>query len=271
MATPNSRPTYGAWLDQIATQGRTDDYGLVASAWLAAKTSGRPKLSAVRSVNAWLSEHAPPGGVANLQAALHALEVFYHDQNGLPPQDGLQPPPGVQQPLFQPPDPAMVFYPEQPPYDPAGMAGYQQPAPPAESQPWIEQQAPADQPWQQQGPPPVVPEHPWQVVMLKLGELETLIASLYRGLEPLMQLAAEATAVEVALDASQLAAQQPVTDAQQRVQEIAAQHGWTPGPAFEAPEDAGQEPSPDFYGGHAVPPNFAAMADASDGSEDGAQ
>ena len=305
MATPASRPTYGAWLDQIATQGRTDEYGLVASAWAAAKASGRPKLFAVKSVNAWLSEHPPPG-VANLQAALHALERAYHDAGGLPEQVA---PPGAapmayapsgpggnpMAPVFQPPDPAMgqqrlgfpqapEYPPDQPVQDPAWLpAEYQQPAPPA------------GQPWQQQPPaePQIVapltpgnpnvaaafgqpPENPQQVIMLMIGRLESMIAALYRGMEPLMRLAEQAEAADQALDGSQLA--QP-SEAQQRAMAIAEQQGWTPGPAFADPateaaaaeEDAWahqEPPLPDFYGGHAVPPNFAAMADASDGTED---
>jgi len=86
VATPAGRPTYGGWLDQIAETGRADDYGLVASAWLAAKANGRPKLHAPKGVNRWLSEHPPPG-VASLQATLHALVQAYHDQDGLPAPD----------------------------------------------------------------------------------------------------------------------------------------------------------------------------------------
>ena len=86
VATPTGRPTYGGWLDQIAETGRADDYGLVASAWLAAKANGRPKLHAPKGVNRWLSEHPPPG-VASLQATLHALVQAYHDQDGLPAPD----------------------------------------------------------------------------------------------------------------------------------------------------------------------------------------
>ena len=277
----SSRFTYAQWLDALAETGRADDYGMVASAWLAARDHGRPRLSAVKSVNAWLSEHPPPG-VANLQAALHRLRQAYGSGN-LPP-DPAQPPqavseaPGaVQPPLFQAPsgyeaqhaaqpvqaadfapDPAWLpaEYQQAQPAVPAGTAWQdgspQQPAPPAEQQytgpaeyqqadspaeqarkaandVWLAQQQPAPpagQPWQQQAPP----EHPWQVVMLKLGELETTIAALYRGLEPLMRLAEESEAADAALAASQLA--QP-SEAQAQALAIAQQQGWTPGPVFE--------------------------------------
>ena len=270
VATPISRPTYGGWLDQIAEQGRTDDYGRVASAWLAAKASGRPKLSAVRSVNAWLSEHPPPG-VANLQATLHQLSTAYHEAGGLDHQQSA-PPGGEDRAGQQALWPADSGAEMSPGLDPdRSHALISQPAPPAAPSPQVtavpvpgEQHVAVQQPGQP-------PEHPYQVIMLAIGRLETLVAALYRGMEPLMRLAEDAEAADQALDASQLAASPQVAQAQARVSEIADQQGWTPGPAFEQLAPQAAEPAmPDFYGGHVVAPDFASMAQASDGREDDA-
>lgn len=292
MATPISRPTYGGWLDQIAEQGRTDEYGLVASAWLAAKASGRPKLSAVRSVNAWLSEHPPPG-VANLQATLHQLSTAYHEAGGLdhqqpaPPAGAPSAPPPAgetagQQPLW-PADSGA----EMSPAGPIARMPDQQPAQAADAEAWGGQPPPAShEAWLAEGQPPSPqvtavpvpgeqhvavqqpgqpPEHPYQVIMLAIGRLEALVTSFWQAADPLIKLAAEAMSVDEALDASPLSASPQVAEAQERVSEIARRSGWTPGPAFEpAP--------PDFYGGHVVPaPDFASMAQASDGREEDAQ
>ena len=246
MSTPLSRPTYAGWLDEIGRSGRSDDPGLVASAWLAARDHGRPRLSAVRSVNQWLAAHGVPG-VQNLNAALHALEQGYHSADGLPPAAT-----AVQPVQAAPPMPTF-----QPPMAP------QQPVQAA--LPWPEQQqaAPPAVPAGQEPAQPAVPEHPWQVVMLALGRIEAWMTAL----APLAQLAAEAGMVNAAIDASALV--QP-SEAQQRVQQIAADHGWTAGPAF-----ADQQPAQaavGFYGNHVVAqPDFAAMADASDGTEEGGE
>ena len=107
-----------------------------------------------------------------------------------------------------------------------------------------------------------VPEHPYQVIMLAIGRLEAQITAFWQAADPLIRLAAEAMATGEALDASPLSASPQA----EQVSEIAAQQGWTPGPAF---EDAQPEPAaPDFYGGHVVAPDFASMAQASDGSEE---
>jgi rhodanese-related sulfurtransferase len=275
VATPISRPTYGGWLDQIAEQGRTDDYGRVASAWAAAKASGRPKLSAVRSVNAWLSEHPPPG-VAGLQATLHQLSQAYHEAGGLDQQQPAPPAGMPVAPSAPPPDMRRLGYEagspqEVPGQQPLWPADGQQPVQPAGPQQPVQ---PADVPSSQvtvhaePGDQNVaiafgqVPEHPWQMVLLAIGRLETLVTQFWQAADPLIRLAAEAMAAGEALDASQLAAS-PQASA---VQEIADAQGWTAGPAFETGPAA-----PDFYGGHVVPaPDFASMAQASDGSEEDA-
>ena len=92
----------------------------------------------------------------------------------------------------------------------------------------------------------------------------------------------EAIGQDEALASSQLA--QP-SEAQQAALAIADQQGWTAGPVFAQDPPGGPrtpaaglaapEPpptvAPDFYGGHVVAPDFGAMADASDGTEAGAQ
>jgi len=163
-----------------------------------------------------------------------------------------------QQPI-QPPDlrqqqpdqgAAAVYYPEPVP---------QQPGWPAAEVPW-EPEQPADQ----------APEHPYQVVMIMLARIENELLRMTQALAPLIALAAEAQAADAALAASQLA--QP-SAAQQRAAQIAAEHGWTAGPAFAQQAPGGPQAAPaappDFYGGHVVaPPDFAAIAEASDGRED---
>lgn len=277
VATPISRPTYGGWLDQIAEQGRADDYGHVATAWAAAKAHGRPKLSAVKSVNAWLMEHPPPG-VANLQATLHHLATAYHEAGGLDHQQPAQPanpqvsaPPGM--PVAPATPPPAAF---QPPgeirhlgYEPGEIPGqqalwpadHQQSDPAADAAAWTGQPPPASS--QVTGPPEQVPEHPWQMVLLAIGRLETQLAGFQAAISPLIALAADAMSVDEALDASPLSASPQASEAYR----IAEQNGWTQGPAFEQP--AQPEPAqPDFYGGHVVAPDFASMAQASDGSEE---
>ena len=299
VATPISRPTYGGWLDQIAEHGRTDEIGLVATAWAAAKAHGRPKLSAVKSVNAWLSEHPPPG-VANLQATLHHLATAYHEAGGLDHQQPAQPanpqvyePTGLQGQPVEPP--GMPVAPATPPpaafqppgeirhlgYEPGEIPGqqalwpadHQQSDPAADAAAWTGQPPPASS---QVTAPLVpgdpnlaaalgqdVPEHPWQMVLLAIGRLETQLAGFQAAISPLIALAAEAMSVDEALDASPLSASPQASEAYR----IAEQNGWTQGPAFEQP--AQPEPAqPDFYGGHVVAPDFASMAQASDGSEE---
>ena len=264
MATPAGRPTYGGWLDEIARQGRTDDFGHVATAWANAQANGRPKIHAPRSVNKWLAEHPPPG-VGNLALTLHQLEQAYHNQSGL---DGFgDGPPATPQPAsHQQPDPAADQAQQDWFTSPEGQAWLASP----NGQEWMAQQNaaaepmvqqyPAEQAYQQPEQPAEVPEHPWQMVLLAVGRLETQITTFMQVMAPLIALAGEAAAVDTAIQAS--AAFQP-SPAQVRAQAIAAEHGWTPGPEIPAPQP------PSFYGSHVVAqPNFAAMADASDGTED---
>lgn len=285
MATPAGRATYSGWLDQIAQQGRTDDYGRVAAGWLNAQPNGRPKYHAPKSVNRWLSEHPPPG-VVNLQATLHQLEQHYHQQAALPGDPAItapqQPDPAAEQQqdwfaspegqawLASPDGQAWIASqhvsagqePVQETLYPAPGADELHPEQPAEdpdAQVWgyLDQQPP-DQPWQQQGPP----ENPQQVIMLMIGRLEAKIDAFWQAMAPLVQLASETLAVDTAIATSQLA-----SPAQLRAQQIAREQGWTPGP--EIPQPVAPPQAPDFYGGHVVAqPNFGAMADASDGIED---
>jgi hypothetical protein len=290
MATPTGRPTYGGWLDQIAAEGRTDDYGLVAAAWAAARENGRPRLHAPKGVNKWLSEHPPPG-VANLTAALHQLERAYHDQAGLPAQEqpgqaaaAVQPVPETIWPEGG--DPA--WWDHQHAHQPIAHDGFPEHwhdggravVIDATGQPvWADEAMPelpgaayeaSEQPaggYQQPAQAAGAPEHPWQVVLLRLGEIEAMLAGFMQAMAPLLALATEAMQADQALAASQLA--QP-SAAQQRAQQIAAQHGWTTGPEIPQPQQPAAQPqAPDFYRGHVVPqPNFAAMGEASTGRED---
>ena len=292
MATPAGRPTYGGWLDEIADTGRRDQFGMVAAAWANAKANGRPKLHAVKGVNKWLSEHPPPGvDPEALQSVLHQLDLAYHSQDGLPADQAaltMVPPvqdvPAAEWPVADP-----AWFDHQHAHQPLAHDGFpehwhaedgravvldsegapswasDQAEHPAEVVYYPEQ--PADQAQQQPAQAAEQPEHPWQVVLLRLGELHALVSALAQGLAPLLQLAAEAQQADAALAASQLA--QP-SAAQARALEIAQQQGWTTGPAIPQPQQPAQVPAPpDFYGGHVVaPPDFGAMADASDGRED---
>ena len=292
MATPTGRPTYGGWLDEIAREGRTDDFGRAAAGWANAKDNGRPKLHAPRSVNKWLSEHPPPG-VDNLQATLHQLEQHYHDQSGLPAAPGASTitagqqadQAAEQQDWFASPDGQAWLA------SPDGQAWItQQQAGPAaddvtagqddptmaewletdQGQAWLV--TPDGQEWlrgddgqawyaerhphQQPGQPAGAPEHPWQVVLLALGRIETQLTTFMQAMAPLVALAGEAMAVDTAIQAS--AAFQP-SPAQARAQQIAADHGWTPGPAIPA------QPQAPPLGNAIVPqPNWAAIADQQD-------
>ena len=140
MATPAGRPTYGGWLDEISREGRTDDYGRVATGWANAQANGRPKIHAPRSVSNLLTEHPPPG-VGNLALTLHQLEQAYHNQSGLDSFGGeppATPSPASQQPE-QPADQAQQDWFSSP-------AGQQWLASP-DGQAWIAQQQaqPADE------------------------------------------------------------------------------------------------------------------------------
>jgi hypothetical protein len=295
MATPTGRPTYGGWLDQIAAEGRTDDFGLVAAAWSNAQANGRPKYHAPKSVNRWLSEHAPPG-VGNLQQTLHQLEQHYHNQSGLPDAPGHAAMPGAhaalpedhQHAYQQPAQAADQAEAEQDWFtSPAGQAWLASP----EGQAWLASQHPVSagqEPVQGElypdpaadpaimghpeitggdplgehyqcvtGQEPPEPEHPYQVILLAIGRLQQQIDGFWQAMAPLIELAAESARVDAAIDASQLA--QP-SAAQQRALEIAQQQGWTPGPAIPQPP-APPQAAPDFYGQHVVPqPDFGRLA-----------
>jgi hypothetical protein len=232
--------------------------------------------------------------VAGLQATLHALSQAYHEAGGLGQQ---QPAPAAGMPVAPsapPPDMRRLGYEagspqEVPGQQPLWPADGQQPVQPAGPQQPVQ---PADAPSPQVTVQAVpgdqnvaiafgqVPEHPWQMVLLAIGRLETLVTQFWQAADPLIRLAAEAMAAGEALDASQLAAS-PQASA---VQEIADAQGWTAGPAFDQPQQEypdeaahfqpqqpAQPAAPDFYGGHVVPaPDFASMAQASDGSEEDA-
>ena len=106
-----------------------------------------------------------------------------------------------------------------------------------------------------------VPEHPWQLVLLKLGQVQEAIEQFWQAMAPLVALARDA----MAIDSSQLVTGQ-ATPAQQRALEIAMSQGWTTGPEIPQPPAAPQPPiPPSFYGGHVVPqPDFGRIADQQD-------
>jgi len=263
MGTPAGRPTYGGWLDQIAQEGRTDDFGLAAAAWANAQPHGRPKYHAPKSVNRWLSEHPPPG-VANLQATLHQLEKHYHAQDGLPADPGAATITAGQEASEQDAQQDWFASPEGQAWlaSPEGQAwAYQQHV--SAGQEPVQEELYPEQPAVQPQPVQVseVPEHPWQLVLLKLGQVQAAIDQFYQVMAPLIALARDA----MAIDSSQLVTGQP-TPAQARALEIAMAQGWTTGPEIPAPLPT---PAQDFYGGPPVPlPDFGRMADASDGRED---
>ena len=293
MATPAGRPTYGGWLDEIAREGRTDDYGRVATGWANAQANGRPKIHAPRSVNKWLSEHPPPG-VANLALTLHQLEQHYHNQSGLPDTPGMvpaQPQPAAGQQPAQATDQAQQDWFSSP-------AGQQWLASP-DGQAWIAQQQaqPADEDVSAGQDDPTMAEwletdqgqqwlatedgqawltsedgsawyaerhqQPEQAADVQVPEHPYQVILLAIGrMEARQEAMMQALAPLIALSGEAMAVDTAIqasaafqpTPAQARAQAIAREQGWTTGP--EIPQQPAAQPGlvpPSFYGQHVVP------------------
>jgi len=264
MSTPIGRVTYGAWLDEIGETGRTDPAGLVASGWLAAKANGRPRYSATKSVNAWLAGEGRHPGVDNINAVLHALATAYNRSE--PPATAAlgEAAPAQAQPI----DEAQLYHqqPERREDWPDGTIAVQQ----RQDGSW-DVQDPAGWRWAgwwipgrgwvtgdetepvqaDTAPAAATVEQTFEAMLLeRLASMEDAIRWMTAVISPLAQLV-EATEVEVTT--------QNAGAMVEKVQGIAQQYGWIPGPAVADAAEAAPA-RPDFYGGHVVKPDFAQMA-----------